>query len=261
MIPEVLTVALTTLIGVVLPSYATFKALKQKTPQTRLLWLRYWVVFGFVYVLQMISDQSLSWMPLYNEFKVCAIIWLTMSKASGAQVVYAYVIYPLLVENESKIDKSFAQAKKQFLAVFWHYASRFGIQWSGLMCAMIRHYLEALTCGEYAQRLEIHESAGQQSNGHPQDQSDAFNVMPVPTANVTKRRVTPPADDVSFATIKSPESPRSKKHYTHILKPEDLSLTDDDDVTEILNAADDQDVAGDSRIPLKVQNNRRKSRN
>lgn len=235
MIPDIVTSYLITAFGVVQPGYHTFKALKQKTQQTRLLWLRYWVVFAFLWVIQSLSDVTLYWLPFYNEFKILMTIWLTASKASGAQLVYAYGIYPLLAQNEAALDKTLSSIKKKATTIFWQYASHVGIQWSGVMCSMIRYYLESLMVGQYYAHLQLQESnpeGNQESADHPALRDSDVLSLPIPnTVNTNRRAVVTYSQSDENGDMTPPKA--SRKHYSHILKPEDVPLSDADDTTEL----------------------------
>ena len=129
--------------GVLIPSFSTFKALKNKTQQNRLIWLRYWVVFSLFYSTRLVTDVFFFWLPFYDLIKILIILWLSSSKAAGAQVLYFCAIEPLLRGHELTIDRFITQSQKQVASIFWAAASQFGLRWSGFIVQIIRLYLEA----------------------------------------------------------------------------------------------------------------------
>src|SRR2546423_657978 len=90
--------------GVLIPAFSTFKSLKNKTQANRLVWLRYWVVFALFYATRLVTDVFLFWIPFYNILKILFILWLSSSKAAGAQVLYFYAVEPILRGHENAID-------------------------------------------------------------------------------------------------------------------------------------------------------------
>lgn len=142
---EVISNFVTLFAGILIPSFSTFKALKNKTQTNRLIWLRYWTVFGLFYSCQIFADIFLSWIPLYYLFKIIFILWLSSSKASGAQILYVYAVAPFLRENETAIEGLLTNFKKTASVIFWSFAQRIGVQWSGFIVQVIRLYIETAT--------------------------------------------------------------------------------------------------------------------
>ena len=69
---------LTNIIGFVYPAYASFKAIESTDKQDDVQWLTYWVVFGFLNVLEFFSDILLYWIPFYYLIKVVLVMWLVL---------------------------------------------------------------------------------------------------------------------------------------------------------------------------------------
>jgi hypothetical protein len=128
--------------GVLIPAFSTHKSLQQKSPQNRLIWLRYWVVFAFYFVFKVIGDLLLCWLPFYYVAQILLILWLSSSKASGAQIVYLYAVVPILKEREQAIDRFITRHKKHASVLFWQAASELTSRWSSTACRLVRLYLE-----------------------------------------------------------------------------------------------------------------------
>lgn len=124
--------------GILLPAYSTYKALRQKAPTNRLIWLRYWVVFGFYHAITSLTDFILFWLPLYSSTKIMMLLWLASSKASGAQIVYNFAVVPLLKDRESVIDKKIDEVKKQIAVYFWTVITSTGINWSLIIATILK---------------------------------------------------------------------------------------------------------------------------
>jgi len=140
---EFLTNIITMAVGVLYPAFSTFKSLKNKAPQNRLIWLRYWVVFSCFYSGKILADVFLSWLPFYNVSKIMTILWLASSKAAGAQVVYFYGIEPLLRVHEKQIETIMTRYHMKLAGYFWTGASLVTVQSSGFLFQAARLYMEA----------------------------------------------------------------------------------------------------------------------
>lgn len=69
---------LTNIVGFVYPAYASFKAIESSRKDDDSQWLTYWVVFGFLNVIEFFSDILVFWLPFYYFFKASIILWLVM---------------------------------------------------------------------------------------------------------------------------------------------------------------------------------------
>ncbi|KAI1285036.1 Receptor expression-enhancing protein 3 [Halotydeus destructor] len=130
-----------TVVGVIYPAFYTYKSLKNKTNQMRLIWLRYWVAFSFYYTISNMADYVLFWVPFYEMFKLVALFWLVAAKASGANILYLYAIDPLIKANEKQIESLIRRQQKRFTELFWTFVSRCGIQSSAFIFTAFRSQL------------------------------------------------------------------------------------------------------------------------
>ncbi|KAJ3427817.1 receptor expression-enhancing protein [Anaeramoeba flamelloides] len=96
-------------IGLVLPIYYTFKALNnddvddEENIRARQKWLRYWMVFGFFLVFQVITNFFFSWFPFYYEIKIILSILIVTPKINN--ILYHMISF-YLVPFESNIDET-----------------------------------------------------------------------------------------------------------------------------------------------------------
>lgn len=138
MIVDLLSQSIIITTGILLPAYYSYKSLRQKASTNRLIWLRYWVVFGFYYAITTITDILFSWFPLYSTCKILLLLWLSSSKASGAQIVFNFAVLPLLRNREPVIDRQIEEAKKQLSIYFWKFVTSTGINWSLVVAAALK---------------------------------------------------------------------------------------------------------------------------
>jgi receptor expression-enhancing protein 5/6 len=56
----------------------SFKAIESQGSADDTQWLTYWVVFGFLNVIEYFSDALLYWVPFYYALKVVAVLFLML---------------------------------------------------------------------------------------------------------------------------------------------------------------------------------------
>ena len=101
-------------VGFLYPAYMSFKTveLKDNKKEDR-LWLTYWLVFGFIHVLDDFLGIILYFLPLYNVMKILFYIWLFHPKTEGAMFVYDKILKGLLKKYEDKIDSGIQKIKEK----------------------------------------------------------------------------------------------------------------------------------------------------
>ncbi|KAJ3282982.1 hypothetical protein BCR33DRAFT_720585 [Rhizoclosmatium globosum] len=107
-----------TLLGVLWPAYQSFKAIDKQDKALTTKWLTYWVVYGFLSIIELFSDVLLYWIPYYYAFKALLVVYLVHPRFDGAIVVYNNILEPYLDKNDEKIDENLAKIKKKVSQIF-----------------------------------------------------------------------------------------------------------------------------------------------
>ncbi|KAJ9076763.1 ER membrane protein DP1/Yop1 [Entomophthora muscae] len=103
---------LTSLVGWVYPAYASFKAIESPEQDDDKQWLTYWMVLGFINIIEYFSDFLLYWVPFYFLVKTVFLVWLSHPYYRGAEVVYKSYLRDFLNKHSETIDKYLSRAKK-----------------------------------------------------------------------------------------------------------------------------------------------------
>lgn len=91
------------LVGTVWPTWASYRAaLRADNVEEHKQWLMYWLCYTAFAVLEALGDALVSWLPLYYEAKICALVWLSLF--GGAAVLYNSVVRAFLAKYEDAID-------------------------------------------------------------------------------------------------------------------------------------------------------------
>jgi len=104
-------------LGILYPTYASFKALKTKTATNQYKWMMYWIVFALLSTIEGITDVLLGfWLPFYTEIKILLQIWLILPispRSLGSGMLYQRFVHRYLVRREGEIDRAIMQFKEQ----------------------------------------------------------------------------------------------------------------------------------------------------
>ncbi|CAF0793960.1 unnamed protein product [Didymodactylos carnosus] len=105
---------LSIIIGILLPSYKTYKAIKYQLSEQYLTLLCYWIVFSFYHLYEIFLDQILSLIfPFYYEIKLLIIYWLACK--NGAQILFNRFLLPYVTKHEQDIDYIFNHTINRFI--------------------------------------------------------------------------------------------------------------------------------------------------
>merc|ERR1711865_1247106 len=82
----------TAVVGFAYPAMQTIKIVKQKPedPDETTQWVMYWLIFAALYILECLLSVAgvYEYLPLWNEIKVVAMLWLMLPTFQGALWIY-----------------------------------------------------------------------------------------------------------------------------------------------------------------------------
>lgn len=104
---------LTSLLFVFYPAYKSFNALATQDYSDDKRWLTYWVVLGFFYSFDGVTELLLGWLWGYGLLKFAVLVWVMHPEYKGYQVVYDNVLRPLLDRYDEHIDQYINRAEKE----------------------------------------------------------------------------------------------------------------------------------------------------
>ncbi|KAK8809548.1 hypothetical protein WA158_000491 [Blastocystis sp. Blastoise] len=93
-----------TLIGYLIPAYASFRALECKSTEKMDHWLAYWIIISMFSIITVITDVFKSIIPFYPLIKLAIITWLALPSTQGAYKIYSAVFEPLLINHSESIQ-------------------------------------------------------------------------------------------------------------------------------------------------------------
>ncbi|ODQ64109.1 hypothetical protein NADFUDRAFT_80238 [Nadsonia fulvescens var. elongata DSM 6958] len=90
--------------SVAIPIFASYKALKSSDPVTLKVWVKYWIVFATIFLIEPFVDILSPGLFFYDEFKFFFKLWLVLPRFNGSTMLYGNYIEPFLMQNEQNIE-------------------------------------------------------------------------------------------------------------------------------------------------------------
>eukprot|EP01122_Echinamoeba_exundans_P001613 TRINITY_DN11635_c0_g1_i1.p1 TRINITY_DN11635_c0_g1~~TRINITY_DN11635_c0_g1_i1.p1 ORF type:complete len:307 (+),score=66.53 TRINITY_DN11635_c0_g1_i1:11-931(+) len=113
---------ITNVVAFLIPAYLTYKSIKYKSGQDRML--RYWTVMGFFSFIEFYADIFVSWLPFYYEVKMLFLLWLVMPNSRGTPIIWSQYLKPFLNAREAAIDVAFNESKNRFYSQIDNFKSQ-----------------------------------------------------------------------------------------------------------------------------------------
>eukprot|EP00371_Babesia_bovis_P003553 XP_001612200.1 hypothetical protein [Babesia bovis T2Bo] len=131
--------------GLLYPGYKTYKVIKHfdgnpairraateelsgaigidgSKPQEQLMfWAKYWVVYSLGFVFKYILFAIFFWFPFFDIFKLCFAIAMFHPKLRGAEYVFNFVVFPILIQYEKRIDDTLGYVESKVGETFGQY--------------------------------------------------------------------------------------------------------------------------------------------
>ncbi|CAF2781496.1 unnamed protein product [Rotaria sp. Silwood2] len=108
---------LSILIGILYPSYQTYKSIKYQYYDQYQSLLCYWILFSLFQIYEFLFDQIISLIiPFYYELKLFFIFWLTYKNIS--QLLFYHFILIYLNKYENDIDYLFKNTINRLTELF-----------------------------------------------------------------------------------------------------------------------------------------------
>lgn len=84
----------------------------QETGQEMLFWVKYWVVFSLGFIFNYFANALLFWVPFFYVLKLAFVVALLHPRIKGSNLIFKYLIAPLLAKYEASIDCVVDSAEK-----------------------------------------------------------------------------------------------------------------------------------------------------
>ncbi|KAH9811150.1 TB2/DP1, HVA22 family [Teratosphaeria destructans] len=96
---------LTTFFSILLPVFASYKALRTSDPAVLTPWLMYWTTLSLFLLLETHLYFILSWVPFYSWIRLGVHLYLVLPGKQGSVDIYKEYVHPFLEDHERQIDQ------------------------------------------------------------------------------------------------------------------------------------------------------------
>ena len=97
---------ITCLVGILLPTFFSIKAIESKEEDDDKLWLTYWTIYAVFSFLDLFVGWILKIIPFYFIIKLVFLVWCFMPNTKGAIIVYDKIIKPFFLKAKNEINKN-----------------------------------------------------------------------------------------------------------------------------------------------------------
>ncbi|KAL8861496.1 MAG: hypothetical protein Q9178_002020 [Gyalolechia marmorata] len=115
---------LSSILTILFPIFASYKALRTSDPAQLTPWLMYWVVISCFSLIEYWTFFIVSWIPFYSYLRLFLLSYLVLPQTQGAHLIYQSYIHPFLAHHESDIDVLITNAHDRAKAVGLQYLKR-----------------------------------------------------------------------------------------------------------------------------------------
>ncbi|KAK2759385.1 hypothetical protein FQN54_002863 [Arachnomyces sp. PD_36] len=95
---------ISSVVTILFPVFASYKALRTSDPAQLTPWLMYWVVYSGVMLAESWTVFIIGWFPFYSWIRLFALSWLVLPQTQGAKILYQTYVDPFLERYEREID-------------------------------------------------------------------------------------------------------------------------------------------------------------
>ncbi|KAJ6031300.1 hypothetical protein N7540_002032 [Penicillium herquei] len=114
---------LSSVITILFPVFASYKALRSSDPSQLAPWLMYWVVLSVILLAESWTVFIIGWFPFYSWIRLFFMCYLVLPQTQGARLLYQDYVDPFLTHHEREIEdiigRSHERAKALGLQYFY----------------------------------------------------------------------------------------------------------------------------------------------
>jgi len=114
-----------TLLTILFPIFASYKALTTSSPALLTPWLHYWIVLSIVLLLESHLSFILSYFPFYAWARLTLHLYLLLpGEQQGATFLYNTYVHPFLAQHETDIERFISTSHDRTKAAGLNYLKR-----------------------------------------------------------------------------------------------------------------------------------------
>ncbi|KAL4913286.1 TB2/DP1, HVA22 family-domain-containing protein [Aspergillus aurantiobrunneus] len=112
---------LSSILTILLPIFASYKALRSSDPYQLAPWLMYWVVLSAILMAESWTVFILGWFPFYSWIRLAFFAYLVLPQTQGARTLYQDYVDPFLAHHEREIEEFIGRSHERAKALGLQY--------------------------------------------------------------------------------------------------------------------------------------------
>ncbi|BCR88135.1 HVA22/TB2/DP1 family protein [Aspergillus chevalieri] len=104
---------LSSVVTILFPIFASWKALRSSNPSQLAPWLIYWVVLSVILLAESWTVFILGWFPFYSWIRLFFLCYLVLPQTQGARLLYVQYVDPFLEQHEREIEEFIANSHER----------------------------------------------------------------------------------------------------------------------------------------------------
>ncbi|KAF4766859.1 hypothetical protein HAV15_010677 [Penicillium sp. str.  len=198
---------LSSVITILFPVFASYKALRSSDPSQLAPWLMYWVVLSVILLAESWTVFIIGWFPFYSWIRLGFMAYLVLPQTQGARILYQDYVDPFLTHHERGIEEMIGHTHER--------AKALGLQYFYQAIDLIRQKVLGLPpqrpatppqpgAASYAQsllsRFNIPVAGAAGAAGAPANTNDWFSVLSAAVGTATSGKTREVRDEELSAT-------------------------------------------------------------
>ncbi|KAJ5787147.1 TB2/DP1/HVA22-related protein [Penicillium paradoxum] len=96
---------MSSVLTILFPVFASYKALRSSDPSQLAPWLMYWVVLSIILLAESWTVFIIGWFPFYSWIRLGFMAYLVLPQTQGARLLYQDYVDPFLTHHEREIEE------------------------------------------------------------------------------------------------------------------------------------------------------------
>ncbi|KAL4794708.1 TB2/DP1, HVA22 family-domain-containing protein [Aspergillus venezuelensis] len=113
--------ALSSVLTILFPIFASYKALRSSDPYQLAPWLMYWVVLSAILMAESWTYFIIGWIPFYSWIRLSFFAYLVLPQTQGARMMYQDYVEPFLAHHEREIEEFIGRSHERAKALGLQY--------------------------------------------------------------------------------------------------------------------------------------------
>ncbi|KAL1967066.1 hypothetical protein VTN77DRAFT_3590 [Rasamsonia byssochlamydoides] len=112
---------LSSVVTILFPAFASYKAIRSADPRQLTPWLMYWVVLSGILLAESWTVFIIGWFPFYSWIRFFFLSYLVLPQTQGARILYQEHVEPFFEQHEREIEELIGRTHERAKALGLQY--------------------------------------------------------------------------------------------------------------------------------------------